>query len=103
MMAPFYIPMRTDMESPHIENDDEHEIALQRIMALLDSQEGSPEERELDRLVTMVEEYEERLSLSGVEFFESAPEEPLPPRKKPKAKQPQPTLYVRGVYRLPPR
>lgn len=90
------------MESQHIENDVEHEIVLQQIMALLNSAEGSPEERELDRLVTMVEEYEDRLSNSDVEFFEKPPES-LPTRKSSKAKKPQPTLYVHGSHRLPPR
>lgn len=43
-----------------IRNDDDHRVALHRINALWDAAEGTPEDAELDALVTLVDAYERK-------------------------------------------
>ena len=45
---------------PHIETEQEYELAIERIEALWEAKAGSPEAEARDYLVSLVEEYEER-------------------------------------------
>lgn len=44
---------------PWIETEADYEVALKRVDALMDAEPGTPEERELDVLASIVEAYEE--------------------------------------------
>jgi HTH-type transcriptional regulator / antitoxin HigA len=48
------------MEIKPIRNDDDYQVALKEIKALMDAQFGTPEGDQLDVLVTLVEAYEAR-------------------------------------------
>lgn len=47
------------MDIKRINSKEDYELVMQRIYELMDAEPGSPEEEELDLLVTMADKYEE--------------------------------------------
>jgi antitoxin component HigA of HigAB toxin-antitoxin module len=46
-----------------IQTNEEYELALERLMALLDAEEGSPQAAEREALLEAIEEYEDEEGL----------------------------------------
>lgn len=89
------------MEGQYIENDDHHEAIMQRILALFNCKKRSEEEKELEELVAMVEEYEKRRFPFGIEFYEN--EFFDKPIRKNRRSNNFYSQYSSGILKLPPR